>query len=337
VTENSQCGGSQQLGGDDPYVPWSPMITRGPLEWPQGARLAVCLIVSVEHLEWFPPSHAIVAPSAVSSRGPYPRLFDITEVSVHEYGNRVGFFRVAKVLEEARVRATVAIDAASAQLNSSIVRECLVRGWEIVGHGIALSRVITEGLSESDEREMIQQTRKILTARSGCQPSGWLGPDYGESTRTPRLLAELGFKYVCDWANDDQPYSMRVANGPLVSLPVTLELDDVYAHRERGVPMAQWEEMVLGAATCLHDEGAKGGRLLVLNVHPYLIGQPFRIKYLRNVLREIAHWEDVWLATGQEICSFWLGQAGSPISPLASEAVIPVNSGTVSCEQGITE
>ena len=114
-----------------------------------------------------------------------------------------------------------------------------------------------------------------------------MGPEYGESARTPELLAEAGIRYVCDWVNDEQPYRMKTSCGELVSLPVMLELDDVHALWERRVQVDRYERLLVESFDVLHRDGARNGRLLVLHLHPWLIGQPFRIRFLDAALGEI--------------------------------------------------
>ena len=290
---------------DNPYYDWSPLVARPPLRWPNDARVALCVIVSLEHLEWVPPSAAVVPPSAVYG-GPYPNVFDSPDVSLHEYGNRVGVFRVMEALDECGIRATVAMDGTLTTLAPFLVRECLRRDWEFMGHGIAFSRMITERMAEEEEREHIRRSLAALDQATGVAAVGWVGADYGESTRTVRLLAESGVRYVCDWPNDEQPYRMTVPNGEMVGLPVAVELDEVFAHRGRFIPASRWAQMVIEAFDRLHEDGAASGRLLVLNLHPWIIGQPFRIKYLKQALSHIVRRTGVWTATGNEIVDWYL-------------------------------
>jgi peptidoglycan/xylan/chitin deacetylase (PgdA/CDA1 family) len=210
------------------------------------------------------------------------------------------------VLDRHGITATVAIDALSAEENPFVVRRCLERGWEPIGHGVSFARMITERMSEDEERAYIRRSLDAVREASGRAPRGWLSPDYGESTRTVRLLAELGVRYVCDWPNDEQPYRMKVPIGEIVSLPVTLDLDEVHTHRERGISMPRWLRIVTEAFDELYRDGAESGRLVVLNLHPYLIGQPHRIKYLDEALRHMLRREGVWCATGSEIVDWYL-------------------------------
>src|SRR5262249_37245385 len=108
-----------------------------------------------------------------------------------------------------------------------MVRHCLGIGAEIIGHGISVNRMITSRMSEDEEREYISTSLDALRRATGRAPIGWLGPESGESTRTPRLLAELGIQYVCDWVNDEQPYALNVPRGELYALPIALPVDDV--------------------------------------------------------------------------------------------------------------
>jgi allantoinase len=290
---------------DNPYYDWTPISTRAPLRWPGGARVALCVIVSFEHLEWLPPSGAFVAPSS-RRRRPYPAVTDIHETSYHDYGNRVGGFRVMRVLDRLGLKATVAMDAGVAAGCPTLVQECRSRGWEFIGHGLALSQMITERMPEAQEREHIERSLSAVRQASGRAPAGWIGMDYGESTRTVRLLAELGVRYVCDWPNDEQPYRMKVPRGQMVSLPVAVELDDVITHTQRFIPIQRWATMIMDAFDRLYADGAPTGRLLVLNVHPTRIGQPFRIKYLEAALSHIMRRQGVWAATGSEIVDWYL-------------------------------
>jgi peptidoglycan/xylan/chitin deacetylase (PgdA/CDA1 family) len=292
---------------DNPYYDWSPISRRQPLKWPGNAHVAVCVIVHIEHAEWLPPAGTIGPPSLVHRR-PYPEIPDVHEVSPHEYGNRVGIFRVMRILDDCQIRATAAIDAAAATIYPYLVQEGLKRGWEFIGHGIASSRMISERMTESDEREYIRRSLEAVKNATGTIPAGWASVEYGESSRTVRLLAEHGVRYVCDWPNDEQPYWMKVPVGRMLSLPVMIELDDIFSVRMRGLPAARLSQMMKDAFDRLYKDGSENGRLLVLSVHPWLTGQPFRIKYLADALQYITEHEKVWVATGREIVDWYTTQ-----------------------------
>src|SRR3954452_409529 len=135
---------------DNPYYDWSPIVTRPALRWPDGCRVALAVVVNVEYIEMEPPPDIFIPPSAVR-RGPYPRMPDLHETSPHEYGNRVGFFRVMNVLDRHRVKGTVALDAAAAERYPYIIDQSKQRGWEFIGHSLAYNRMITENMPEAEE------------------------------------------------------------------------------------------------------------------------------------------------------------------------------------------
>ena len=119
------------------------------------------------------------------------------------------------------------MDALTAENYPYLVRHCLDRGCEIIGHGMSVSRMITSDMSQKEEEEYINESLSALTTAIGHRPVGWLGPEQGESFRTPQLLAQAGVRYICDWPNDEQPYPIKTPEGELFALPLMLELDDV--------------------------------------------------------------------------------------------------------------
>ncbi|MGH7335943.1 MAG: polysaccharide deacetylase family protein, partial [Myxococcota bacterium] len=233
-------------------------------------------MVSIEYYEMQPrPGSALPAslPGGFG-RGPYP---DFRTFSHREYGNRVGVFRVMDVLERQGLRATAAIDAVSACERRVIVEHCLKRRWEIAAHGEAVNRVLSSRLTEEEERAQIGASLEAIERASGVRPSGWHGAEYGESERTPALLAQAGIKYVLDWPNDELPYAMRTPHGPLIAVPMLVDFDDVFAHWQRKLSMARWRRSIAEGVDRLIEDGRTTPRVLVLNLHPWLIGQPWRI------------------------------------------------------------
>lgn len=294
-------------GMDHEHYAWSPIVTRPALKWPNDARVALCAIVNLEHAEWQPPEGSFELPTNAGGIGP-PRPFpDYTRLSHREYGHRVGVFRVLDVLEKHGIRPTVAMDAFTAENYPFLVRHCLQRGCEIIGHGVSVSRVITSRMSEDEERAYIAGAIKTIANATGAAPLGWLGPEYGESARTPGLLAEAGVRYVCDWTNDEQPYSMTTGQGELFALPIMLELDTIFTLWERRFPVDGYAQNIKEAFDVIYRDAADSGRLLTLNLHPWLIGQPHRIGFLDSALEHITRTPGVWAATGWEIIDWYRG------------------------------
>ena len=296
--------GERRFGKDHEHYDWSPIVTRGVLGWPNGARIALCVIVNLEHMEWrsSESKHEYQGLAGGVSPRPYP---DYARLSHREYGHRVGVFRVLDVLERHGIKPTVAMDALTAENYPYLVRHCLGRGCEIIGHGISASRMITGDIGERDEREYIRTSMEAIEQATGSAPAGWLGPEYGESTRTPQLLAEAGIRYVCDWVNDEQPYPMKTPAGELTALPIMLELDDVNALWDRRVDVERYAQTLKECFETMYADADATGRLLVLNLHPWLIGQPFRIGCLDEALGYMMRREGVWAAAGSEIVSWF--------------------------------
>jgi len=296
-------------GMDHDHYAWSPIVARPRLEWPGGARIALAVIVALEHIEWTPPAGSVQAPGLYTHLALARPIPEFWSVSHREYGHRVGIFRVLDVLARHGIRPTIAIDAMTARHYPWLVRHCARRGCEFIAHGISASRMITSRMSEADERAYIAESVAAVREATGTSPAGWAGPEYGESTRTPRLLAEAGLRYVCDWANDEQPYPMLTAP-PLTALPAMIELDDVFALRERHFRVDEYAVQLRDAFDTIYRDAATTGRVLVLNVHPWLMGQPFRIGFLESALAHMVNHAQVWRASGSEIVDAYRAATG---------------------------
>ena len=285
---------------DRPPHRTSSIALRPPLCWPNEARIAFAVVVSTEYYE-LQPAPTSFTPANVPGgfgRAPYP---DVRAFSQRDYGNRVGVFRVIEALERFAVPASAAIDAEVARRYPYITEQFKRRRFDIVGHGQAVTNVISSHMSEAEERAHIKSALDALQKVSGMRPRGWHGPEYGQSERTPALLAALGMEYVLDWPNDEQPFLMHTPSGSLVSVSMALELDDVIAMWHRRISAERWRQAIAEALDQLLADGAKGGRHLILNIHPWLIGHPHRIGYLEDVLEDVRDRNGVWIATTSEI------------------------------------
>jgi peptidoglycan/xylan/chitin deacetylase (PgdA/CDA1 family) len=253
-----------------------------------------------------PPEGSVqAAPHAAGMIGrPYP---DYARLTHREYGHRVGIFRLLEVLEKHGIAPTIAIDALTAEHYPYLVAHCRQRGCEFIAHGVAATRLVSSGMSAPEEQRYIQTALDTIGEATGEPPIGWLGPEYGESERTPSLLAQAGVRYVCDWVNDEQPYRMTTPEGELFALPIMLELDDAHALWERRVRTPRYGQLLQEGFARLYADGAQNGRLLVIHVHPWLMGQPFRIRYLDEALGAMVRRQGVWAARGREIID-WYGQ-----------------------------
>jgi len=285
---------------DHPHHAWSPITTRGKLSWPNNAKIAFCVIITLEHTEWEQPEGSYSADQAGGlGVRPFP---DYPRFSHREYGHRVGIFRVLDTLERLGIKATCAMDTQTAEGYPFLVKHCQDRGCEIIAHGVSGSQMITGNMSVEEETVFIRSSRDKMQAATGNVPRGWHGTDYGESNRTPDLLRQAGFDYVTDWVNDEQPYPMRDG---LTALPTMLEMDDLFTLSQRRVTIDRFAQSVTDAFDTMYRESDTSGRLLTMNLHPWLIGQPFRIGYLEEALRHIMGHDGVWAATGSEIVDWF--------------------------------
>ena len=290
----------RRQGMDHEHHEWSPINTRGKLSWPGDARVALCVIITLEHTEWEPPEGSFSADQAGGlGVRPFP---DYPRFSHREYGHRVGIFRVLDVLERLGIRPTVAMDSQTAEGYPYLVKHCLARGCEIIGHGVSGSQMISGDMSVEEETEFIRAAIDVLKKATGSAPKGWFGTDYGESERTPGLLAKAGIDYVCDWVNDEQPYPMKDG---LFALPAMLEMDDLFTMSTRRVTIGRYAQSIKDGFDTMYRDGVANGRLMTINIHPWLTGQPFRIGYLEDALGHIMGHEGVWAASGSEIIDWY--------------------------------
>jgi peptidoglycan/xylan/chitin deacetylase (PgdA/CDA1 family) len=285
---------------DHALYPYSALPARPVLRWPGDKPVAVWVVLYLEYWELATPAGEHRAPGVHGHWGHH--FPDYRTYSYREYGNRVGIFRVLDCLDRHRVPVTVAANAAALARYPGLVDECVERGWDIVPHGSHATRMITSAMTEEDERAVIDDAIAAVERATGRRPTGWIGQDFNESTRTPRLVAASGLGWIGDWPNDEQPYWMSV-DPPLVSIPQQPEWDDVQLLWMRQVPLPRYPEIVADALAQLAADGTRTGRSLCLGIHPWLLGQPHRIRYLDDVLAHLAASRAAWLATGPAIAA----------------------------------
>ena len=283
-------------GSDHAIHPWSPHPSRPDFLWPGGKRVAAYILLHIEHTEIDPPAESHRDPRF---RGAFfTGTPDWHGYSYRDYGNRIGAWRILDLLDALRLPASVAVNTLAARRHPELVAACRQRGFEPVGHGLSANRMITARMTEAEERAHILAARDELR-HLWPGATGWLGQDHGATARTTTLLTEAGFDWSLDWANDDEPY--RHASG-LLALPPPAEHDDVQTLWLRRVPVARWPGMLRDALDRLLAE-PRGGRVIGLGVHPWMLGAPHRFRYLRESLEELAAREGVYLATAGEIAA----------------------------------
>ena len=276
---------------------YSPIRGRSGWRLPGGARVAVWTIVNVEDWDITKPMARTVLPAPQG----VVTVPDVPNWAWHEYGMRVGFWRLAEALAKRKIRATTAINAGVCRSYEPVARAMLELGWEFMGHGVVQAAVHTL----PDQRAAIRTAIQILRDFTGRTPKGWLGPGLAETWDTLDLLAEAGIEYVADWVNDDQPYELRTKAGVLVSVPYTLELGDLPVLVGQHHTEAAWLARLRDQFDRLYAEGARQPRVLALGLHPYISGVPHRIKYVEAFYDYVQRRKGVWLAAGEEIYEWY--------------------------------
>lgn len=273
---------------------YSPIVDRPPISWPGGARVAAYIGLNVEH---FLPGR----PSTSIWPGTAELVPDALNHGWRDYGARVGIWRTIETLDRHHIRPSVLLNSMVAEHNPQIIKAGLERDWAWLVHGTTNS-ILHTGMSLDEEREFLTEAVDAIAVATGRRPHGWMGPGLTETPNTPALLAELGLNYVLDWTNDDQPYPLTVPG--MISVPYTVELNDLLLFG-RGITGPEFVQMVIDQYEQLRADSADSGRVLALALHPFVIGQPFRAKYLDRALEFLAAQPDIWLTTSDEIAEHY--------------------------------
>ena len=302
---------------DNELYDYWPIVDRPKLEWPGGARVAFWLGLNLEHYEIDKPSTSLFPGTA----GLVP---DPLNYGWRDYGPRVGLWRMMDVLDRHGVRASVPLNSDVCRHYPRIIEAGTERGWAWVAHGKNNS-VFQAGFPEDEERAYLSEVVSVLLDATGKQPRGWLGPALTETFNTPRLLAELGLSYVLDWCNDDQPYPLNVPDARLISVPYSIEVNDIPLFVGKSLSGEDFYRIVMDQFEALYEAGAGTGQVMAVGVHPFILGLPFRLKYLDRALREITSAADVWVTTSDDIADAYLetsyDQARQAISRRSSAAI----------------
>ena len=278
-------------------IPYSAIVDRPRLRLPGEARVIVWPVVNVEVWEIARPMARQVLP-APTGVGVVP---DVPNWAWHEYGMRVGFWRLKAALDRFGIVPTLSINGKVCTTYPRVAGAARDSGWEFMGHGF----VQQPTHQVEDERAMIERTLETIEAFTKTRPVGWLGPGLTETLATADHLAEAGIRYVGDWVLDDQPCLLRTAHGDLVAMPYSLELNDIAVvaiqHHEGRVLL----DRVRDAFERLHAEGEHGARVMCVAFHPYLSGVPHRIRVFEQVLEYLAGRDGVLFWTGKQILEWY--------------------------------
>lgn len=294
----------RQYGMDHKRYPWSMLHQRQALTWPNGKSLAIWVNVAVQYFPLNQKGIPFKVPGGMTM--PYP---DLRHYSLRDYGNRVGIYRFLEAFDKYQVTPTFALNSRLAERIPYLLNLLKERKDEIICHGYHMDALHFAGQDSAVENALVDQALGKLRDLTGQEIKGWISPARNESENTPDILAKHNVEYFCDWVNDDMPYYFNTQNKPLIAMPLSNELEDRFVIASNQHSEQSWSEQVCDACDFLLEEAkTQGGRILALNIHPWLLGQPHRIQYLEDTLAYIMNKSGVWSASAGDIMTSWRQQ-----------------------------
>ncbi len=284
-------------GMDHERYKWVNFFERNPIQWPSQKKMALLTVIPLEFFPLNPSGKPFKAPGSMVT--PYP---DFRHYTTRDYGNRVGVYRFLKLFTQLGVKASFAVNSEVAERYPILIKDIIADGHEIIAHGINMDTLHYGGLEEATEALQISTCIQSLENSTQQKIKGWLSPAYAQSFNTPDLLTAAGIEYCGDWANDDLPYTMETKNGLLVNIPVSQEISDRqiitnYHHTEDSFIQQIKDQYALLQG----ETNNYGSRLISLTLHPYIMGLPYRIGYLKEILSWLMQQPDTWSAMAAEI------------------------------------
>jgi allantoinase len=287
----------------DHFYEYWPIVDRPPIEWPGGKRLAVYIGLNIEHYESGKPSVGIL--ESVPGRDPDP-----LNEGWRDYGNRVGIWRIMDLLDKYGIRPTALLNSDVCKYYPRIIEEGRRRNWSWVAHGQNNSMFAGNKppqLRLDEERRYLHEVLSTIHMSTGNACKGWLGPlGLSETYDTVDLLSEEGITYVLDWINDDQPYPLKTFHGEMISVPYSLEINDLPLFLQHGVTGPEFGQMITDQFDVLYRDAREISRVMAIGIHPFIVGQPFRFKYFEQAIAHIARHKDVWITTSDEIAAWYM-------------------------------
>lgn len=266
---------------------YSAINDRPDYTWPNGNRLAVYIGLNLEHFAFGEGLGAELAPG-----GPQP---DVLNYAWRDYGNRVGAWRMLDMFNALDLPASVLANSVMYDYAPELMAAFSARGDEIVGHGRTNSERQSV-LSSEDEEALITEATDVLTQAEGKAPKGWLSPWIAESRITPDLLKKAGYSYTLNWCMDDQPVWMRTAHGPLLAIPYPQEANDIPSIVARKDGARAFADIIIDTFDEMLEQSTSQPLVMGIALHPYLVGQPYRLRHLRRALTHICqHRDDIWI------------------------------------------
>jgi allantoinase len=281
---------------------YSPITRRPDYSWPKSRRLAIYVGFNIEHFDFGGGHGACLGPKM-----PEP---DVLNYSWRDYGNRVGVWRCLDVFDELGIRVGALVNTSLYDYCPEVVDAFVKRGDELIGHGHTNS--VRQGeMQEAEEKRLLQYCRDRIRRESGALAGGWLSPWISESALTPDLLVETGYRYTLNWCHDDQPTEMSTRSGKLWSIPYPQELNDIPMIIGRQMDARDFADVIVDNFDEMLEQAHAQPLVMGIALHPYIVGQPYRLRHLRRALEHIQREKRVWWTTPGEICD-WVSQKSGP-------------------------
>jgi allantoinase len=289
---------------DREFFSWSPITRRPAWHLPGGARVALWVVPNIEHYEYLP--------GPVRVRNPWPRMPhpDVLGYSLRDYGNRVGVWRMLDVMDRYGIRCTVSLNIANYEMYPEIMEACESRDYDVLCHGIFNTTYLWD-MPDNEQRAYIADCLNRFRRLTGKTLRGWFSPGVSYTPSTLDLVAEAGFTYCADLYHDDQPTRLNAGPGTMVSVPYSMDLNDAVLYRY-DMEGEEFYRMVVDHFDTVWREGATIPRVMCIALHPYMMGQPHRIRHLDRALAYVLSHDGVWQATGAEIADQFLAQDSRP-------------------------
>ena len=286
-----------------------PPPKRKPLIWPNGKRLVVQVTLNLEYWdmvkEGSEPYYA-GGPPALPDSMP-GNILDVPNYSWREYGQRSGIWRLLHTFDDVGVPSSCTLNAKLCLERREIVDAVKGRGWELVCHNYEQGDLLTNYQSDPvAEEALIDSALQVYQEAVGKKSPGWLSSSLRSTPNTPEIIAKKGMKFICDYMNDEQPYIMDTRYGPIVAIPYSIEVNDFGFFLRRNFTTTQTLEMLKEQFDQLYEESKITGKLMSVGLHPHVSGHPFRIRAIRDFLKYVKTFDDVWWATREEIADWYL-------------------------------
>jgi peptidoglycan/xylan/chitin deacetylase (PgdA/CDA1 family) len=300
------------------HYDWVPISKRAPLKWPGGKRLAIIITINCEYWDLLKDSaKPYYAGGPPTIPDPLPgNVADYPNFTWREYGLRVGCWRMFDLFEAAGVPLSVTFNAKTALERREIIDHVKARGWELVAHNYEQGELLPQYMFDPEgEKGIIHETLKVYERVVGRKAGGWLSSSLRSTPHTPEVLAEAGLKFLCDYMNDDQPYLIHTAHGPLVNVPYSVEINDFTFFHRRAMSSEDALLMLKSQFNELYAESAKTGKMMNMGLHPHVSGHPHRMQFFRDFLSYVKQFDDVWWTTREEVADWYLANHASHIAP----------------------